>query len=338
MTAPTTGSKIKQEKLERLLQALQPWLMAGEEVAAVVRTNGVRPFLDFVVITNGRVLGTFVSEMSAKGPIQSVAADVISTAEIRGRLAKALVVHTKDGEAMKFGEVKKEDEPLVLEGIERLRDAGLPDYLKNSSPPPSSKTAARARLADAAVVGQEVTDKVAKAISDHLNGDERPWLIVNADAFGTLVAFEDRLIVIKVGTLTSALAGSFGGGRVTVFPFSEITGIEYNAGLMNGVLEILTPSYSGGAEKDFWAKGANDPLKQSNTIPMIKPLYQLALPQLNELRKRIADYKRPQNSGPAATVAPSLSEELGRLAELHQQGVLDDDEFKEAKAALIKPY
>ena len=86
-----------------------------------------------------------------------------------------------------------------------------------------------------------------------------------------------------------------------MFPYTDITGIEYNAGLMNGVLEILTPSYDGTANKDYWkfwnaetnAEG-NSPYALSNTLPLPKHVYQRALRPLNELRKRIADNKRPK--------------------------------------------
>jgi hypothetical protein len=47
------------------------------------------------------------------------------------------------------------------------------------------------------------------------------------------------------------MTGSLGGGRITTFHYTEITGIEYNAGMMMGVLEILTPSYQGSGNKDY---------------------------------------------------------------------------------------
>lgn len=60
-----------------------------------------------------------------------------------------------------------------------------------------------------------------------------PWFILSAGGGrGMLAAFEDRLIIAKVGGMTSFMAGSFGGGSVTTFPFSDITNIEFDSGLL----------------------------------------------------------------------------------------------------------
>lgn len=63
---------------------------------------------------------------------------------------------------------------------------------------------------------------------------------------------------------------------------------------------------------------------------------------MNELLRKIADAKRPQVVMHAPSPLPSaaearggLADELARLAEMHQQGVLDLDEFKAAKQAAI---
>ena len=91
--------------------------------------------------------------------------------------------------------------------------------------------------------------------------------------------------MIKVGLATSFMAGALGGGRITTFPFTEITGIEYNAQILSGVLEVLTPSYQGTANKDYWRgtnksrnADANDPWTLSNTLPLARSTYNAALP------------------------------------------------------------
>lgn len=46
------------------------------------------------------------------------------------------------------------------------------------------------------------------------------------------------------------------GAARRTFMFHDVTGIEYNSGMHTGVLEVLTPSYQGSANKDFW-RGKN---------------------------------------------------------------------------------
>jgi len=174
--------------------------------------------------------------------------------------------------------------------------------------------------------------------------NERPLFILAEGQAGGLVAFDDRCMIIKKGALTGFMAGSVGGGRVATFMYSEITGIEYNSGWVTGVLEILTPSYQGSANKDFrrgTTKGrnndSNDPWTLSNTLPLTKSTYEQARSKLDTMRKLIAEAKRPQlMSAPVAQAATaSLAEQIQALAELHKTGVLDDDEFKSAKARLL---
>jgi hypothetical protein len=69
---------------------------------------------------------------------------------------------------------------------------------------------------------------------------------------GALIVFEDRCMIVKGGFWGGLMAGSFGGERAGTFYFTQITGIEYNSGMITGVLEILTASYQGSANKDYW--------------------------------------------------------------------------------------
>jgi hypothetical protein len=174
--------------------------------------------------------------------------------------------------------------------------------------------------------------------------NETPLFILAEGQAGGLVAFEDRCMIIKKGALTGLMAGSVGGGRVATFMYTDITGVEYNSGWINGVLEILTASYQGTANKDFWRgttkgrnKDSNNPWTLSNTLPLTKPTYEQARSKLDMMRTLIGEAKRPSqaSSSPAPPVTASLADEIQALAELHRNGVLDDDEFKSAKAKLL---
>ena len=197
-----------------------------------------------------------------------------------------------------------------------------------------------------ALVGRPLRDVARRAINDHCSPGEVPWFIINSGwGDGLLAAFQDRCLIAKMGAMTSMVAGSLGGGRITTFPYSEITGIEYNAGIALGVLEQLTASYQGSANKDNWRgfltpanSDSNNPRTLSNTLPLDRMLHREALPLLNEMRARIAEAKRPTvvMNAPAAPASQSgLAEELMKLAELRAQGVLDDEEFQAAKRATI---
>ena len=196
------------------------------------------------------------------------------------------------------------------------------------------------------IMGSKLTQKASDAISRQSHDDE-PWFILVSLGAGVLAAFDDRLAIIKTGALTSLSAGSFGGERAATFYFRDVTGVEFNSGMVTGVLEVLTASYNGTANKDFWRgtrqsrnADSNDPYTLSNTLPLSKVEYNNALDNIKELRQRIARSKEQVVLAPSAQQLPStstasLGDELMKLAELHKAGVLSDDEFQSAKKRLL---
>jgi hypothetical protein len=163
-----------------------------------------------------------------------------------------------------------------------------------------------------------------------------PWLIITSGAHGALAAYDNELIIAKVGALTGLMSGATGGGRVTHFPYRQITTIEYNSGFVNGVLEVLTASYSGEGNRDFWNinpanKGKSDPRQQNNTLPLSKITFNQITGQLNKIR----DLIEKVHTGNSSSILGGLSEEIEKLSQLHKKGILTDAEFKEAKKRLI---
>ena len=142
------------------------------------------------------------------------------------------------------------------------------------------------------------------------------------------------------------MAGSFGGARIATFSYADITGVEYNSGFVTGVIEVLTPSYNGTSNRDYWRgtfssrnADSNDPWTLSNTLPFDKLTYRQAAPHLAELRRRITEAKNPHVHVVApqavANDADTLGAQLQHLADLHRDGVLSDEEFQRAKQQLL---
>ena len=187
-------------------------------------------------------------------------------------------------------------------------------------------------------VGRKALEEVERNCRAH----ERPEFIVGERAAGALAAFGDRCIIVKRGTLTGLASGSWGGGRVATFMYGQITGVEYNSGWFTGVLEILTPSYQGTANKDFWRgtfasrnANSNDPYTLSNCLPLAKPTYEQARQQIDWMRQMVAATQANQVSASTSYAAPELSAEIRKLAELRDEGVLTEEEFAGAKRALL---
>ena len=189
----------------------------------------------------------------------------------------------------------------------------------------------------------KVPKHLQRNIQSNISGDERPLFIICAWATraGAIVALPNRCILVKSGVMAGFMAGSLGGARVASFYYQDITGIEYNSGMLNGVVEILTPSYEGGKNKDYW-KGtsksrnadSNDPWTLSNTLPMPKPAYAQAKVQFDKLRSLIGQNKG--SSGVTNIVKnESVADEIEKLAKLLEKNLIDEAEFKDAKKRLL---
>lgn len=274
--------------------------------------------------------------------------------EVRSLTSLDLATAKKLVEGPPWTIIERADATSAEAAKARLEKAGaVIELIASTEPPlspPSGPPAAVATSSTSTVpagqqhCGGSLSGAAGRAIAEVSHSGEIPWLILNpAGATGVLVAFEDRLAIIKTGAFTGFMAGSMFGGRQAVLYFVDINGIEFNAGMVNGVLEILTASYQGSANKDFWQgtlssrnADSNDPFTLSNTLPMLKSEYREWQKQISELRSRIAAAKRP--AAPASVVAPapdSFADQVAKLAQLRADGLLSDDEFKAAKQKLM---
>ncbi len=356
--------KVKEKIAAQWLEALAPYLYPGEVVWALARLNGIKPLMEGLAITNARLIGFAKPDLRAGGdPAFQVDADTIAAFGIEKKITGSVLTVTKlDRQVVKFPLLgNEEDNKFVAYFVDYLHKAGFPAAIReaiayasgdNSGNAPRGgwmhghqRQVRESRRTETTVIGAALKDVHWRAIDNHSGPDEVPWFVLSCGSDGLLAAFEDRLIIAKVGFNASVMAGSLGGGRITTFPYPEITNIEYNSGLLMGVLEVLTPSYQGSQNHDHWKSFLknpnntdNNPRALSNTIPMPRPLYEQALPQLNTLQTKISASKRPPASQSHSPAGPFLADEIQQLASLHAQGLLTDAEFTAAKQAAISKH
>lgn len=331
--------------------AVQSQLFQGEDVWFLGECNNLRPMLSEIAITPLRVVGLIGTELkfeAAYGQITQFTADTAKN---------AVEVVCSDGRSVVFKNVPAEDMGAIRHYYEHGRSHPAPEHLvRTANETVRARSAASARAADAAklhwpqsAIRGPLTKKASEAILRQCHDQEQPWLILTSDGgAGCLVGFGDRAVIIKTGALTSFMAGSLGGERSATFHFADITGIEYNSGMVSGVLEILTPSYNGTANRDYWRGAnqsrnadANSPWTLSNCLPLNKSEYRNYLPEINELKARIGQAKNPHHPTPSLLPAapphpPSdLVDKLRQLAAPHEAGALTDAEFAAAKARVL---
>lgn len=359
-----SSSKLSDKAVQKLLTKLAPVLNSGENVRYVGMCINIRPALSHFLITDTRVIG--VEQASVRFAHHGSEIERIDYDPVKGRITLA----ARGAEPFTMKSVPQPDFMAIEENFRNLQARTGTSSAPAPAAAPSTPTAAAPPAAPAPPAGPPVAPVAAappstststvpagqqhcggslsgaaqRAIAEVSHGGETPWLILNpSGATGLLVAFEDRLAIIKTGVLTGFMAGSMFGGRQAVIYFVDINGIEFNAGMMNGVLEVLTASYQGSANKDFWQgtlssrnANANDPFTLSNTLPMLKSEYRDWQEHINELRSRIAAAKRPAAAPMSAPAAQdSFADQVAKLAQLRADGLLSDEEFTAAKQKLM---
>lgn len=346
-----TGKMIRAKKAQELQERFAHIIVPGETMRAIVKLDNIMPMLDYLLITDLRSIG-FGQEYTPKVEVAHNNAADISTRNSMG--SKALVITAPDGKKSVFKFAWNADAALIEDVLADLQrtppDATAAQQLAATGPSAESKEGRNERIeammTHAVIIGSKPWPAARKRLLELCHsGEVGPWLILSSFGFsGLLAAFDDRLVILKTGALTGLMAGALGGERSATFHYQDITGIEYNSGILAGVLEILTPSYEGTRNKDFWQgtlhhrnADANDPFTLSNTLPLNKSEYRAAVPYIDQLRKRISDAKRTVVVAnlPEPSPTGSLTEELKKLADLHGAGVLNDQEFAEAKQRLI---
>lgn len=273
-------------------------------------------------------------------------ADIDSFRIEAGKISRILYITPRGQKEVKLGGIYPDVESKFIELLTSLMDGAeaLPEVRSNSV----AMSAQRYASIPTNRTKAGLPNHLVKSIINNSKQNEDPEMIITGSidsTDGSLIVYRDRCVISKSGIIGGLMAGTLGGSRDATFYFKDITGIEYNSGMMSGVLEILTASYDGSANKDYWRgitnpnrnNSKNDPRALSNTLPLMKADYMAAKPLIDKLRTMIQEAKETKVIIQAASSIPanSTADEIQKLAELMEKGLLSQEEFQAAKNKLL---
>jgi len=183
-----------------------------------------------------------------------------------------------------------------------------------------------------AVGGVEVlSGRVQREVERQLSGHETVLFCLRGSLSHSLVALDERLLIVKPGFH----AGTTFGSLTTTFYYQDVTGIQLHTFLLTGWIEVSSPSFQGRERKRNRQPRTSDRdvYKLPNCVPISKRRvgeYQEALAQL---RERIELAKR---LGRGAGDAPPLIASLERIASLRRSGALSEHEYARLKQVLLE--
>ena len=121
---------------------------------------------------------------------------------------------------------------------------------------------------------------------------------------GSLIATNQRL---------AFFAKKMTGYEIETFPYRAISSIEQSKGLMGGQVKII-------------ASGNTSVVKWINDVHLLGKL-------IETVRQQISHSGAPVRS--SSNDSSAIIEQIKQLSELHQSGILSDDEFANKKASLL---
>lgn len=339
------GKNVKDKQVVKIENELNPFLPEGEKIVAIFWANRIKPLTDAIVLTNQRLLCAYTPYMGKpSGFFSEIIANDIKSVDLEKTFMAAKIHITRSNGANEFlASIVANDYENIRQVVEKM--TGSPELLNYSERRKEQviveveqklgiKVAPKNEAEWKALITGKVNAASLREIQKSSRPGEMPEFILGDGINGVLAAFGDRCIVIKKGLGTSFMAGSLGGGRTATFAYRDITGIEYNSGIVTGVLEILTASYTGKTTNSPWSFGNEKSAHESsNTLPWDKGFYNKVRPQIEWLKQKIHDSKYSQVVAP--TSSGGIADEITKLSELHKQGILNTDEFEAAKKKLI---
>lgn len=154
--------------------------------------------------------------------------------------------------------------------------------------------------------------------------------VIEVKGKGGQIQFDGQYVTItRKGLLARSIVGK-GEKRLHI---SQIASIQWKpaGAVVNGFIQFGVP---GGVERrSKFGNQTQDALKDENSVVFTKQ----QMPAFEELRKAldvaIAQQHAPQQ--PTGAQSPSLADELAKLGQLMQQGILTQAEFEQQKARLL---
>jgi hypothetical protein len=178
-----------------------------------------------------------------------------------------------------------------------------------------------------------LSGRVRTALDAHTTAGERVEFCLRGDLNHSLIALDERLLIVKPGFH----AGSTFGSLVTTIYYCDVTGIQVHTFLLSGWIEISSPSFQGRERKRnrHPRTSDRDVYKLPNCVPIHKRRVPQYRPSLERLRELVAQTKETQTKETQARGGSSVVVELERLEALRTRGTISADEFAAAKELVL---
>lgn len=170
-----------------------------------------------------------------------------------------------------------------------------------------------------------------KIANENINGWDKLFIAVEGGFKEYLFATKDAIYIVKKGYMTGH---TFGNG-VYRFPYANIANVNVEYHIMSGYLEIATSGMQS-EFKDFWSSDKKlDPAKAPNCITITKKKMVPGFKQVADKILKMAAEVQSTNSNTSPSPKADYTDELIKLKDLVDTGVITQNEFNAKKKQIL---
>lgn len=174
-----------------------------------------------------------------------------------------------------------------------------------------------------------------------LEPGERIFVIVNGAYQQAVVGTDRRVFVYKAGNKT----GSMWRRKLASWSYPEIADIELQIGVKSGVLTVH-PHVLDPAIARYGAAGKGSPQQSPNAITFAGKPGSMVVDRVEALRGLVAAANGapaaagavPASAAPGRDSTEGITDEIRKLGQLRDDGLLTEEEFQAKKAELLERF
>jgi hypothetical protein len=179
---------------------------------------------------------------------------------------------------------------------------------------------------------QDLGDRGEKLLADNLSSGEEVLVKLKGSFGQALVLTDHRIYIAKWGMQ----AGQTFGGKCTAFEPRTVTGVQIKKHLTSALIEVLSPATQENRKLSRWGDQRNNAVQADNAVTFAKNEFARFQQAVNLMRARVADAHpgmKPVQSGGNGN--GDIPEQIRKLGELRDSGILTNEEFEAKKAELL---
>jgi Short C-terminal domain len=169
-----------------------------------------------------------------------------------------------------------------------------------------------------------------KLLDENLAPGESVRAIIRGQYDSAAIATERRIFVFKKGWLSGAVMAK----KMASWDYRNVTGIQVETGIMGGTF-VVQAAGAQATDASYWGSGDNDAAKASNALGLYSTHFEQAREGAAVVRELIAAFHEGGAASPTPPPQPDVFEQIRKLGELRDAGVVTPAEFETKKAELL---